>query len=118
MAELTLHVEASADTDLGAASAQLQEQLAGLTGIVSAQSAPQRFQGISAAEIMSVIKVGTDLAQSTAGLLGALAGVYAAWQKLRAQFPGLRPPTVEVGLEKVPVNQVTPAQAAQIAADA
>ena len=114
MSELTLHFEATPDTDLAAAAAEVRQQFANVGGVAAVRADPQRFQGVSASEILSVIKVGTEIAQSAAGLLTALAGVWAAYEKLRARFPGLRPPTVEIGLKKVPVDAVTEEDAAQL----
>jgi hypothetical protein len=85
--------------------------------VQSATAKPQRFQGIGPAEILAGIKFATDLAQDTSGLLLALAVVYAAWQKAKVLFPGLRPPTVEVGLQKIPVDQVTAEHVEKINSD-
>lgn len=115
MPELTLHFEASGDTDLSAAAAALQSELTRTESVESAKTRPQTYQSIGPAEVLSVIQVATSVAQSTAGLLTALAAVYAAWEKLRPMFPGLKAPAVEVGLKQIPVNAVTPAHAEELA---
>jgi hypothetical protein len=117
MAELTLHFETSPGTDLTAAAAELQKNIAGVKGVESASSTPQRFQAVGPSEILSVIKFATELAQSTAAFLAAITAVYAAWQKAKVIFPGLRPPTVEVGLKKIPIDQVTAEHVAELASD-
>ncbi len=114
MPELTLHFEASGDTDLNAAAAALQTELAKTESVQSATARPQKYQSIGPAEVLSVIQVATTVAQSTAGLLTALAAVYTAWEKLRPMFPGLKAPSVEVGLKQIPVNQVTAEHAEEL----
>jgi hypothetical protein len=117
MTKLTLHFESAPGTDLDAAAVELQKNIAAVNGVESANATPQRFQSVGTAEILSVIKVATEVAQSTAALLGALAAVYAAWKSLAEKFPGLRKPTIEVGLKKVPIDQVTPEQAARVVSE-
>jgi hypothetical protein len=117
MAKLTLHFETAPGIDLDEAAVELQKSMAAVNGVESANSSPQRFQSVGAAEILSVIKVATEVAQSTAGLLGALAAVYAAWRTLTEKFPGLRKPTIEVGLKKIPIDQVTAEQATRIVSE-
>jgi hypothetical protein len=114
MPELTLHFEASAGLDMEAAAAALQKELAQVAAVESARADPQRFQAVGASEILSVIQVSTHLVQNATALLTALAGLYAAWKKLKPLFPALKPPAVEVGLRKVPVNEVTQADAEEL----
>ena len=117
MTKLTLHFESSPGTDLDGAAVELQKNIAAVNGVESADATPQRFQSVGTAEILSVIKVATEVAQSTAALLGALAAVYKAWKSLTGKFPGLSKPTIEVGLKKVPIDQVTSEQAARIVSE-
>jgi hypothetical protein len=117
MAELTLHFEASPGTDLTAAASELQKHFAQVDGVESAVAKAQRFQSIGLPEVLAVIKVATTIAESTASFLSAIAAVNAAWQQAKLIFPGLRPPTVEVGLKKIPLDQVTTAHLEEIAAD-
>jgi hypothetical protein len=107
MAELTLHFEASQGTDLAAAAAALQASLAETKGVESATARPQKFQAIGPSEILSVIQVATSVAQSSAVFLTAVASLYAAWEKLKATFPGLQAPKVEVGLKQIPIDELT-----------
>lgn len=92
MPELILHFEASGDTDLSAAAAALEAELTRAASLESAKTRPQKYQSVGPAEILSVIQVATSVAQSTAGLLTALATVYAAWENFGPLFPGLRHP--------------------------
>jgi hypothetical protein len=106
MPELILHFEAAAGTDLEGAAAELRKSLGVVDGIESAASTPQRFQAIGPSEIVSVIQVATTIAQSGAAFLAAVAALYAAWEKVKPMFPGLRSPTVEIGLKKIPLEQI------------
>ena len=115
MAELTLHFEAAAGTDIDAAAAELQKSLAGIEGVESADTSPQRFQSIGPSEVLSVIEVATKVAQNTTAFLTALAALYAAWQKVKPMFPGLHAPKVEVGLKQIPIDQLTPEHRAELA---
>ena len=117
MAELTLHFEAAAGTDIDAACAELKKNLEGIAGVESADTNPQRFQAIGPAEVLSVIQVATSVAQSGAAFLTALAALYTAWEKLKPMFPGLHAPKVEVGLKQIPIDQLTPAQRAELASE-
>ncbi len=107
MPELTLHFEASEGTDLEAAAAALQKELAAVPAVESVETTPQRFQAIGPAEVLGVIQVTTSVVQSSAALLTAVAGLCAAWEKLKPYFPGLKRPTVEVGLRQVPATEFT-----------
>jgi hypothetical protein len=115
MAELTLHFEASAGTDIDAAAAALQQSFTGMAGVESVDTSPQRFQSIGPAEVLSVIQVATSVVQSTTLFLTALAGLYAAWEKVKPMFPGLQAPKVEVGLKQIPIDQLTPEHRAELA---
>ena len=117
MAELTLHFEAADGTDLEAAAAGLHAELEKTQGVTSARTRPQRYQSIGPAEVMSMVQVATQGIQTVTMLLTSLAALYTAWVNVKTKFPGLKPPTVEVGLEKVPVNQVTQAHAKQLVED-
>ncbi len=72
----------------------------------SAETSGQEFQAIGPAEVMSVLQVGTQLLQNATAFLSAAAALYAAWQKVKPMFPGLRPPKLEVGMQQVPVDQL------------
>lgn len=117
MAELTLHFESVDGTDMEAAAAALQTELEKTEGVASARTRPQRYQSLGPAEVMSMVQVATQGVQQLTLLLTSLAALYTAWENVRKKFPGLKPPTVEVGLEKVPVNQVTEAHARELMED-
>jgi hypothetical protein len=107
MAELTLHFETSPGTDMAAASAELQKNLAQVAGVDSAAAKPQHFQSVGLPEIVAVIDMTKTVVASSAALLGSLVTLLEVWKKVRKLFPGLRTPTVEVGLKKIPIDQVT-----------
>jgi hypothetical protein len=117
MPKLTLHFEAGEGTDLEAAAAALQANLAGTDGVESARTRPQKFQAIGPAEIMSIIQIATTVVQTTSTFLVALAALHTAWEKVTPMFPGLHAPEVEVGLKKVPLDKLTPEHVAELASD-
>lgn len=115
--QITLHFEAEPGTDLNAASRALQEALQSVPGVQAAQTSGQEFQAIGPAEVMSVIQIGTQLLQNATAFLSAAAALYAAWQKVKPMFPGLRPPTLEVGMQQVPVDQLAEQHRAALVSD-
>jgi hypothetical protein len=117
MAELTLHFEAIPGTDLAAAALELQKAMAEVQGVQSAEAKPQQFQGIDIAEIFAVAKLAGSYAEDVASLLTAIVALRDAWKKAKRLFPGLRSPTVEVGLKKIPIDQITAAHVQQITSD-
>lgn len=114
MAELTLHFEAAPGTDLNAATAELQRAVVQVKGVEAADSKPQRFQSISAQEVLSVIQLASTFVQNTAEFMTAVVSLHEAWKKVREIFPGLSTPLVEVGLKQVPIDQLTPVHIEQI----
>jgi hypothetical protein len=114
MAKLTLHFEASEGTDLEAAAAALQANLASTQGVDSAKTRPQKYQAIGPSEILSVIQVATTVATTSATFLTSVAALYKAWEGVRVLFPGIHAPKVEVGLDEVPIDKLTPEQLAQL----
>ncbi|HWF47006.1 MAG TPA: hypothetical protein VG168_08375 [Bryobacteraceae bacterium] len=117
MAELMLHFEASADTDLAAAAAALQSNLAETVGVESAATFPQKYQSIGPAEVLGVIQVATDVVKDSALFLTAVAGLLTAWEKVKVHFPGLGAPKLEVGLKEVPASQVTQEHQEELASE-
>jgi hypothetical protein len=114
MAKLTLHFEASEGTDLEAAAAALQANLAATEGVDSVKTRPQKYQSIGPSEILSVIQIATTVAQTSATFLTSIAALYAAWEKVKVLFPGIHAPKVEVGLDEVPIDKLTPEHLAQM----
>jgi hypothetical protein len=117
MAELMLHFEASADTDLAAAAAALQASLRETQGVESAEAYPQKYQSVGPAEVLGVIQVATSVVKDSALLLTAVAGLLTAWEKVKEQFPGVRKPKLEVGLKEIPADQLTPEHQLELASD-
>jgi hypothetical protein len=114
MPKLTLHFEASQGTDLESAAADLEAHFAELAGVETAEARPQRFQSVGPAEILAVVSFVAAMAQNTATLVKAIQELREAWQRAKAKFPGLHPPTVEVGLRNVPIDQLQAADLAQL----
>lgn len=114
MAELTLHFEAAPGTDLKAAAAELQRTIAQLKGIETADTKPQRFRSVEEQEVLTIVQLETSYARNTAEFLTAIAALHEAWKNLRENFPGLQAPQIEVGLNQVPLDRVTPAHVEQI----
>jgi hypothetical protein len=93
--QITLHFEAEPGTDLNAASNHCRRRCRVWPACNQSKRAGRNFKRIGPAEVMSVLQIGTQLLQNATAFLSA--ALYAAWQKLEPMFPGLRPPTLEVG---------------------
>lgn len=107
MAELTLHFQAAPGIDLEAAAADIKAQLAGLSGAEAVETKPQQFQSaVDPAEVLVVVTFVATMAQNVATIAKAVQDLAEVWKKVRAKFPGLHPPTVEVGLRTVPIDQI------------
>jgi hypothetical protein len=117
MAELILHFEASAETDLVAAAAALQASLTEAEGVESAEAFPQKYQSVGPAEVLGVIHIATEVVKDSTLFLTAVAGVLTAWEKVKGHFPGLSAPKVEVGLKEVPADQVTQEHQEELASE-
>jgi hypothetical protein len=117
MAELILHFEASADTDLTAAASALQASLTEAAGVESAETFPQKYQSIGPAEVLGVIQVATEVVKDSTLFLTAVAGLLTAWDKVKGHFPGLSAPRVEVGLKEVPADRLTSEHQEELASE-
>jgi hypothetical protein len=106
MQPLTLHFEATPGTDLEAVASEIKASISGQETAQVVEATPQRFQAIGAGEIIALIALVPSIPQGIAALPKAIEEVKGAWKKLQEKFPGLRPPTVEVGLRNVPIDQL------------
>jgi hypothetical protein len=107
MPELTLHFQAAPGTDLEAAAADIKAQLASVSGAEAVEAKPQQFQSaVNPAEVLAVVTFVATMAQNVATIAKAVQDLAEVWKKVRAKFPGLHPPTVEVGLRTVPIDQI------------
>jgi hypothetical protein len=107
MAELTLHFQAAPGTDLEAVADDIKAQLAGVSGAEAVEAKPQEFQAVGPAEVLAIVTFVATMAKNVATIAKAVQDLAEAWKKLREKFPGLHPPTVEVGLRSVPIDQIT-----------
>lgn len=105
MRNFVVHFEPPQGIDLAAFNVEVQAALKNLDGFDDASTRPVRTQG--AAEVIAMITMGTKIVASSAAFLGAVSELVSAWRKLRALFPSLKAPSVEVGLNKVPVDQIS-----------
>jgi hypothetical protein len=102
---LTLHFEASPGTDPDSLSAEIAEALKSVPDVETAEAETLRTQG--AVEIIAAVAFATKVIVTSAQFLSAVTELVKAWQALRARFPSLPAPTVEIGLRQVPIDQVT-----------
>jgi hypothetical protein len=114
MPELTLHFATADGTDLKAVASHLEQTMSAVPAVEAAEAKPQVLRIIGLPEILTFITLSTTVITSTSALLEALKGLLQAYQGIAKQFPGLHLPTLEVGLRKVPIDQVTEEDAAEL----
>ena len=115
MANLTLHFQAQEGADPEAAAKDLEQQLATLPSVGSAEARADTYRSLGPTEIIAgitlavgVIQSATVAAQALAKLIDAVKGLVQSGQGLHAAF-------VEVGMRKVPVDKLTPQEIESLA---
>jgi uncharacterized membrane protein YphA (DoxX/SURF4 family) len=107
MPKLTVYFEADPNADLQQAAAAIQEKAAALPAVASASAQAMVTRGLGPQEIMMGLQMATGvMTQATAAVI-ALTALLAALKKLADEMPALKKMMVQVGLKKVPVDQLT-----------
>ncbi len=104
MPELTVFFEAKPGADLKQAAAAVQEKAAALPNVSSASAQAMVTHGIGPQEIMMTAT--TIMGSATVGIV-ALTALIQALNKLGDEVPVLGNVLVQVGLKKVPADQLT-----------
>jgi uncharacterized membrane protein YphA (DoxX/SURF4 family) len=114
MPKLTVYFDPNADLQLAAA--QVQEKAAALPDVASASAQAMITRGLGPQEIMMGLQLATGMmTQATAAVI-ALTALLAALKKLADETPALNKVMVQVGLKKVPVDQLTAKDVQKLAA--
>ena len=100
MPKLTVYFEAVPDADLKQAAAEVQKKAAALPDVASASADAMVTRGLGPQEIMMGLQLAT-------GAVVALTALVHALNKLADEMPALSKVMVQVGLRKVPVDQLT-----------
>ena len=98
MPKLTVYFEAAPNADLQQAAAEVQQK-------ASAQAMVTR--GLGPQEIMMGLQLASGMMTSATAAVVALTALLAALKKLADETPALNKVMVQVGLKKVPVDQLT-----------
>jgi hypothetical protein len=117
MTELTLHFETDRDTDAHAVAAEVQQTLPAVDGVANANAKAMQLRTMGGLEIIAVISLAATVVQNTATLMKAVDDLVKTCQAISARFPGLRKPSIEIGLRKVPIDQVTEQDALEALAE-
>lgn len=107
MAKVTVYFEADPKADLQHAAKQVLAKSAELPNVESATAEAMVTHGVSPQEIMMGIQMATNVMTTATAAVGALTALIAALQKLADEVPALNRVMVQVGLKKVPANQLT-----------
>ena len=107
MPKLTVYFEADPDADLQQAAAQVQQKAAALPDVTSASAQAMVTRGLGPQEIMMGLQLATGMMTQATAAVVALTALLAALKKLADDTPALNKVMVQVGLKKVPVDQLT-----------
>ena len=107
MPKLTVYFEADPNADLQLAAAQVQEKAAALPAVASASAQAMVTRGLGPQEIMMALQMAPGVISSATATVIALTALLAALRKLADDTPALNKVMVQVGLKKVPVDQLT-----------
>ena len=115
MAKLTLHFQAKEGADPEALARDLEQHLATLPSVGSAEARADNYRSLGPTEIIAGITLAVGIIQSTTlasqaltKLIDALKGLLQAGQGLHAAF-------IEVGMRKVPIDKLTPQEIESLA---
>ena len=107
MQKLTVYFEAAPNADLQQAAAEVQEKAAALPAVASASAQAMVTRGLGPQEIMMALQMVPGVIASATAAVTALTALLAALRKLADDTPALNKVMVQVGLKKVPVDQLT-----------
>jgi hypothetical protein len=116
MPKLTVYFEADPTADLQQAAAEVQKKAAALPDVASASAQAMVTRGLGPQEIMMGLQVATGMITSATAAVVALTALLAALKKLADETPALNKVMVQVGLKKVPVDQLTEHDVQKLAA--
>ena len=107
MPKLTVFFEAVPGTDLQATASAVQAKAAELPHVTDASAEAMVTHGLGLQEIILGLQTaGTIMTTTTTGIV-ALTALIQALKKLSDEIPALSKVLVQVGLKKVPVDQLT-----------
>jgi uncharacterized membrane protein YphA (DoxX/SURF4 family) len=107
MSKLTVYFEAEPNADLQQAAAAVQQKAAALPAVASASAQAMVTRGLGPQEIMMGLQLASGVMTSATAAVVALTALLAALGKLADEMPALNKVMVQVGLKKVPVDQLT-----------
>ncbi len=107
MPKLTVFFEAVPGTDLQAAASAVQAKAADLPHVTGASAQAMVTHGLTYPEVMLGLQTATTIMTTTTAGIAALTALIQALKKLSDEVPALSKVLVQVGLKKVPVDQLT-----------
>jgi hypothetical protein len=116
MPKLTVYFEAAPNADLKQAAAEVQQKAAALPAVAAASAQAMVTRGLGAPEIMMALEMAPGVIASATQAVVALTALLVALKKLADEVPALNKVMVQVGLKKVPVDQLTEKDVQKLAA--
>jgi hypothetical protein len=105
MPKMILYFSPPEGTTPESASADIQSELAAVGYVESARAEPLRTQAVL--EIIAFLTIATKVVVTSTAFLEAVSKLVEVWKKLRDKFPTLPAPELEIGLRRVPIDQIT-----------
>ena len=116
MPKLTVFFEAVPGTDLQATASAVQAKAAELPHITDASAEAMVTHGLTYPEIMLGLQTATTMMTTTTAGIAAMTALIQALKKLSDEVPALSRVLVQIGLKKVPVDQLTEQDMKKLAA--
>ncbi len=115
MANLTLHFQAQPGADPEASAKDLEQQLATLPSVGSAEARADNLRSLGPTEIIAGITLAVGVIQSTTVAAQAVTKLIDAVKGLVQSGRGLHAAFIEVGMRKVPIDKLTPEEIESLA---
>jgi hypothetical protein len=109
VANLTLHFRAAEGVDPAVAAADLQQQLSGLPHVTNAETRAEQYRSIGPSEIITGLTLGFALLHESTQVVSELSKLLDAIKQLIKSGKGLHEAFVEIGMRKVPLDQLSQA---------
>jgi hypothetical protein len=105
--KLTLHFQAAEGVDPAVAAADLQQQLAALPHVTNAETRAEQYRSIGPAEIITGLTLGFAILHESTQVVSELSKLLDAIKQLVKSGQSLREVFVEIGMRKVPLDQLS-----------
>jgi hypothetical protein len=104
-----LHFQGADGVDVAAAAKDLQRQLTALPHVATADTRAEQYRGLGPSEIIAGLTLGFAILHESTQVVGELTKLLDAIKQLIKSGQSLKAAFVEIGMRKVSLDQLTPA---------